>query len=630
MSSTEARGAGTPLELIPLLRALERSLEPTQSRAQRLCADALELLEARLEEEAHLSATATPAPTSATEHLQTRAALGRAQPTPATPAASSAAPASLVGLCKWALDYLACPASWLTPSAEDAWVSLHLEASRRALALLLSQLSQVTREPRLSVTPSGQGVTLQLEALEAAPSLFGRLLARPYFERDLAHARGVIERNGGTLTLTPTAEGGVRLSCRFPKVERWVSFTPSSEEQSATREGLIWLIDDEAPVRLTVRRWLTRLGYTVELFEDGAALLERLAAAAPPPTLLICDADMPAMPGIEVLARARAARPDVKRVLYTAHEPSRWVIEAFNQGVIHRFLDKNEGPDALRQCLDELLAQSMADRASLLALDELLRQDLITLYVQPIFSAGARRIEACEALMRSAHPLLKGPLDVLSATTLARRELDLQRALTRLTRALRERLPERVALFMNIDPVIFGQPQALDDVLGEMYPYASSVVLELTERGQLCGDAWQESVRLLRARGFRVALDDLGAGYNSLGAVAAISPEIIKLDISLVSNVHLSAPKREMVRLLSEYALRHGIQSLAEGIELEEEARVCEALGVRWLQGFHLSRPAPFDQLAAELLRAPPPALSAPLPPSAPPSPPAPPQEEQA
>jgi EAL domain-containing protein (putative c-di-GMP-specific phosphodiesterase class I) len=149
---------------------------------------------------------------------------------------------------------------------------------------------------------------------------------------------------------------------------------------------------------------------------------------------------------------------------------------------------------------------------------------------------------------------------------------------------------------MNIDPVVFGQPEHLDDVFSEVYPYASSIVLELTERGQLCGDAWVESVSRLRERGFEIALDDLGAGYNSLGAVAAVSPEIIKLDISLVSNLHLSQPKREMVRLLSEYAQRHQIKTVAEGIELREEADACTDLGIRWLQGYHLERPIPLDR----------------------------------
>ena len=133
-------------------------------------------------------------------------------------------------------------------------------------------------------------------------------------------------------------------------------------------------------------------------------------------------------------------------------------------------------------------------------------------------------------------------------------------------------------------------------MFSEVYPYANTIVLELTERGQLCGDAWVESVGYLRDKGFEIALDDLGAGYNSLGAVAAVSPEIIKLDISLVSNVHLSNPKKEMMRLLSEYAIRHGIKTVAEGIEVKEEAEVSTELGMKWLQGYHLDRPMPIDQ----------------------------------
>ena len=174
--------------------------------------------------------------------------------------------------------------------------------------------------------------------------------------------------------------------------------------------------------------------------------------------------------------------------------------------------------------------------------------------------------------------------------------IDLQRVLTTLSRKIQEQLPSSIKLFMNIDPVVFGQPDRLDDIFSEVYPHAANIVLELTERGQLCGDAWVESVRYLRERASRSLLMILVRGTNSLGAVAAVSPEIIKLDISLVSNLHLSNPKREMVRLLSEYGLRHRIKTVAEGIELEEEALVCSELGIKWLQGYHLARPMPFDQ----------------------------------
>ena len=57
-----------------------------------------------------------------------------------------------------------------------------------------------------------------------------------------------------------------------------------------------------------------------------------------------------------------------------------------------------------------------------------------------------------------------------------------------------------------------------------------------------------------------------------------------------------------MVRLLSEYAHKHGIKTVAEGIEVPEEAEVCSDLGIRWLQGYHLKRPIPFSTFQNDVL----------------------------
>jgi EAL domain-containing protein (putative c-di-GMP-specific phosphodiesterase class I) len=57
-----------------------------------------------------------------------------------------------------------------------------------------------------------------------------------------------------------------------------------------------------------------------------------------------------------------------------------------------------------------------------------------------------------------------------------------------------------------------------------------------------------------------------------------------------------------MVRLLSEYAHKHGIKTVAEGIEVPEEAQVCSDLGIRWLQGYHLKRPIPFSTFQNDIL----------------------------
>lgn len=492
-----------------------------------------------------------------------------------------------------ALESLICPRSWLA-AGPDFHVDVDAHATQRGLSLLFSLVARRDNAPEISLRedPSRPGHAL----LELSISQSAALNDQRRAESDITYLRALAELQEGSFQLRSSISGTSLITWTFSRSQK-IESTAETTEQSHSAHGLVWLIDDEPGVRLTVRRWLTHLGYQVEVFEEGPALIETILQSSQPlPALIICDADMPMMSGLEVLARVAKEAPDVKRLLYTAREPNRWVIEAFNQGVIHRFIDKSAGPKALQECLSEMLRDQEERGRQLLALDELLSQRLVSLHLQPIFNAQTRKLEASEALMRSQHPEFRGPLDILDATQLAQRELDLQRVLTSLSCELRAQIPADVKLFMNIDPVIFGQPDHLDDAFSEIYPYASSVVLELTERGQLCGDAWVESVKYLRDRGFEIALDDLGAGYNSLGAVAAVSPEIIKLDISLVSNLHLSQPKREMVRLLSEYAQRHNIKTVAEGIELSEEAEWCTQLGMRWLQGYHLARPLPLER----------------------------------
>ena len=558
------------LDLIAPLRSLAHQLDQGDHRAKTL---AIEL-------------------TERAEH--TRSELNALQTAPVKPQQIKRSPCSLRSLITEALETLICPLSWLD-SGPDFEVEIDPAITLRGFSLLLSLVARHGHSPSLSIRDDAQvpGVALVEVLVSQAPSLSDQRKSHV----DLTYLRMLAERQGGTFSLQSTISGASRIMWSFPNARKIESPQQQHDEKSADPHCLIWLIDDEPGVRITVRRWLTHLGYRVEVFEEGPTLIDTITQGGVPlPSLIICDADMPIMNGLEVLARVAKEAPEVKRLLYTAREPNRWVIEAFNQGVIHRFIDKSEGPKALQTCLGEMLHEQEEQGRQLQALDELLSQKLITLHLQPIFNARTREIEASEALMRSQHPLFRGPLDILNATQLAQRELDLQRVLTGLNRQIREEIPEHIKLFMNIDPVVFGQPEHLDDVFSDVYPYASSIVLELTERGQLCGDAWVESVNRLRERGFEIALDDLGAGYNSLGAVAAVSPEIIKLDISLVSNLHMSQPKREMVRLLSEYAQRHQIKTVAEGIELREEADTCTQLGIRWLQGYHLERPIPLDR----------------------------------
>ena len=501
---------------------------------------------------------------------------------------------SLSHLIKGTLKHLACPSSWFKESSLDFKAACALDDTQRGFKLLLSQISLFDSAPHITLGAGQNEHWAQIEIVTKNHlSISGPDQVR--LDQDISYVRGIAERQGGTLQVHSTLNNSLKVSWLFAEAQA-VENEIEEKVITTSNKSHIWLIDDEPGVRLTVKRWLQHSGYSVETFEEGQHLIESLVHADLKPALIICDADMPGMMGLEVLSIVSKQNPQIKRLLYTAREPNRWVIEAFNQGIVHRFIDKSEGPQALKTCLEDMLKADEEQNAQIHALDELLSQQMLSLHVQPLFSSETREVEAVEALMRSKHPAFRGPLDILNATQIAQREFDLQQVLSSLSKTVRETLPADIKLFMNIDPLVFGFPERLDEVFSDVYPYASSIVLELTERGQLCGDAWVESVKYLRAKGFEIALDDLGAGYNSLGAVAAVSPEIIKLDISLVSNVHLSNSKKEMVYLLSEYAQKHSMKTVAEGIEVADEAEVCSQLGIKWLQGYHLARPMPLEQ----------------------------------
>lgn len=119
-------------------------------------------------------------------------------------------------------------------------------------------------------------------------------------------------------------------------------------------------------------------------------------------------------------------------------------------------------------------------------------------------------------------------------------------------------------------------------------------MLEITERAALdeTGDI-PGRIRRLRSLGFRIALDDLGAGYAGLSYFALLTPDVVKLDITLVRNIHREEIKRKLVDSLTSLCRELGMLVIAEGVETAEERDALVELGCDLLQGFYFARPAP-------------------------------------
>jgi EAL domain-containing protein (putative c-di-GMP-specific phosphodiesterase class I) len=98
--------------------------------------------------------------------------------------------------------------------------------------------------------------------------------------------------------------------------------------------------------------------------------------------------------------------------------------------------------------------------------------------------------------------------------------------------------------------------------------------------------------RDLSPAGYRIAVDDLGAGYAALGAIATLEPEIVKLDMSLVRDIDQHATKRRVVGAIATLCRELGSRVIAEGVETQAELTAIRGLGIDLIQGLLLARPS--------------------------------------
>ena len=119
-------------------------------------------------------------------------------------------------------------------------------------------------------------------------------------------------------------------------------------------------------------------------------------------------------------------------------------------------------------------------------------------------------------------------------------------------------------------------------------------VLEITEHTQIDDyPGLLSALAPLRAARVRIGVDDAGSGFSSMSHIVNMEPDVIKVDISLVRDIHLNRMRRAMVGALAEFARQAGALVIAEGVEAEEERTALLSLGVTAAQGYLLGRPRP-------------------------------------
>mgnify|MGYP000300620698 CR=1 FL=1 len=269
---------------------------------------------------------------------------------------------------------------------------------------------------------------------------------------------------------------------------------------------------------------------------------------------------------------------------------------------------------AMKQAIRQVkhLTQYPEQSLRLNELQEIIQNQQIYSVYQPIISLMDGSVFGYEALTR-------GPEDTLFHSPIPLFDFaEKEGAIYSLDKIAREKavlgcrnLLKEQKLFINIPIQIINDPNfTLDQTLKLLEQCGlrpHNIVFELTERSSIESfSSVKKTLSLYRSHGYQIAIDDAGAGYSSLQAIAELHPDYIKIDRSLIHGIHNNKIKENIVETFVTFARKMNILIIAEGIEEAEDLTKLIRMGVQYVQGFLLGIPmvellGPTPQIAAQI-----------------------------
>jgi len=372
--------------------------------------------------------------------------------------------------------------------------------------------------------------------------------------------------------------------------------------------GRVLVADDDDTIRRVCSRILSHEGWHVTTCESGRRAIAETEAASVPFDCVLSDVHMPEMDGFELVRTLREKDDDLPVLLMTGDPSLDGAVRAIDHGAVsyiakpfdHESLAsqvaraaRRHGVQRMRRRAESWARELFGETRELGILETRFANAVARSWMafQPIVDVRNKTIFAYEALLRTDEETLRRP-DIFISTA---ERLDKVQLLGRTVRDSVARaatsLPDGVNVFVNVhglelnDEELFSAKSALAAI-------APKVVLEITERTGIDPAAGATRVAMLRRLGYRIAVDDLGAGYAALGALATLEPDIVKLDMSLIRDLDQHDKKRRIVTAIASLCRELGGRVVAEGVETHAEKQACIDAGIELIQGYLYARPA--------------------------------------
>lgn len=211
--------------------------------------------------------------------------------------------------------------------------------------------------------------------------------------------------------------------------------------------------------------------------------------------------------------------------------------------------------------------------------------------LQPITDITSGAVYGYEALARFPTSVTWSPECWFATAEHVGLGVDLEASAVESALAVLPRLPAGAHLSVNVSvPALLSGPR-ISHLLARTD--ASRIILELTEHHEVASTALlADALSPLRDRGVRIAVDDAGSGYAGLERILALSPEVLKLDRSLIEGLAEHPGREAMCEAMVGFTRRTGALLVAEGVEERTDLDRLRALGVTHAQGYLLGAPA--------------------------------------
>ncbi|MBP2661957.1 MAG: diguanylate cyclase/phosphodiesterase, partial [Firmicutes bacterium] len=231
-------------------------------------------------------------------------------------------------------------------------------------------------------------------------------------------------------------------------------------------------------------------------------------------------------------------------------------------------------------------------------LEKILNNKDIKAVFQPIVSLLDGNVVGYEALSRGPQgSALERPDDLFAAAEKFNKLWELEFLCRSQALARVKELPKDMMLFINVDPNIINDERFQKGATLEMVATQdfdlSNIIFEITEKNSIADyKNFRKVLDHYTSQGYKIAIDDTGAGYSGLRLLAETRPQFIKIDMDLVRDIDKDTLKQALIKAFYEFSVVMNMKIIAEGIETIDELNTLIQIGIPYGQGYLLQRPA--------------------------------------